>query len=109
MKPFLRCWRGEICWASRHRYRQNGGVCLAAPAAHCPWAAATSYGVGVGAYAELAVQVSEAVQRYGKELRIGVLAIYGGQAMGPSSRRSGEVEVIVATPGRALDHLAARP
>src|SRR5688500_2748918 len=55
---------------------------------------------------ELAVQVSEAVQRYGKELRIGVLALYGGQAMGPQLQalRRG-VEVIVATPGRALDHL----
>jgi ATP-dependent RNA helicase DeaD len=55
---------------------------------------------------ELAVQVSEAVQRYGKELRISVLAIYGGQAMGPQLQalRRG-VEVIVATPGRALDHL----
>ena len=29
------------------------------------------------------MQVSEAVQRYGKELRISVLALYGGQAMGP--------------------------
>ncbi|NUQ79630.1 MAG: DEAD/DEAH box helicase, partial [Polyangiaceae bacterium] len=55
---------------------------------------------------ELAVQVSEAVQRYGKEMRIGVLALYGGQAMGPQLQalRRG-VEVIVATPGRALDHL----
>lgn len=55
---------------------------------------------------ELAVQVSEAVQRYGKELRIAVLALYGGQAMGPQLQalRRG-VEVIVATPGRALDHL----
>jgi ATP-dependent RNA helicase DeaD len=55
---------------------------------------------------ELAVQVSEAVQRYGKELRISVLALYGGQAMGPQLQalRRG-VEVIVATPGRALDHL----
>ena len=50
--------------------------------------------------------MSEAVQRYGKELRISVLALYGGQAMGPQLQalRRG-VEVIVATPGRALDHL----
>src|SRR6476660_2076435 len=31
---------------------------------------------------ELAVQVAEAVHRYGKELRLNVLAIYGGQAIG---------------------------
>lgn len=55
---------------------------------------------------ELAIQVSEAVQRYGKELRTSVLAVYGGQAMGPQihTLRRG-VDVIVATPGRALDHI----
>jgi ATP-dependent RNA helicase DeaD len=55
---------------------------------------------------ELAIQVAEAVQRYGKELRTGVLAVYGGQAIGPQIQalRRG-IDVIVATPGRALDHL----
>src|SRR5437868_7282188 len=31
---------------------------------------------------ELAIQVGEAVQRYGKELKTSVLAVYGGQAIG---------------------------
>lgn len=55
---------------------------------------------------ELAIQVGEAVQRYGKELRTSVLAVYGGQAIGPQFQalRRG-VDVIVATPGRALDHI----
>jgi ATP-dependent RNA helicase DeaD len=55
---------------------------------------------------ELAIQVSEAVQRYGKELRTSVLAIYGGQAIGPQFQvlRRG-VDIVVATPGRALDHI----
>ncbi len=55
---------------------------------------------------ELAIQVGEAVQRYGKELRTRVVAVYGGQAMGPQFQalRRG-VDVVVATPGRALDHL----
>ena len=55
---------------------------------------------------ELAIQVGEAVQRYGKELRTTVLAVYGGQAIGHQfhALRRG-VDVIVATPGRALDHL----
>jgi ATP-dependent RNA helicase DeaD len=55
---------------------------------------------------ELAIQVGEAVQRYGKELRVMVLSVYGGQAMGPQLQalRRG-VDVVVATPGRALDHL----
>ncbi|MDK2743578.1 MAG: DEAD/DEAH box helicase [Nitrospira sp. BO4] len=55
---------------------------------------------------ELAIQVGEAVQRYGKELRVSVLAVYGGQAIGPQlhALKRG-VDVIVATPGRALDHI----
>src|SRR5215204_1090447 len=55
---------------------------------------------------ELAIQVGEAVQRYGKELQTSVLAVYGGQAIGPQLQalRRG-VDVIVATPGRALDHI----
>lgn len=58
---------------------------------------------------ELAMQVSEAVQRYGKELRIAVLALYGGQAIGPQihALKRG-VDVVVATPGRALDHIRRR-
>lgn len=55
---------------------------------------------------ELAIQVGEAVQRYGKELRISALAVYGGQAISPQfhALKRG-VDVIVATPGRALDHI----
>ncbi len=55
---------------------------------------------------ELAVQVGTAVQRYGKELRASVLAVYGGQAMGPQFQALKRgVDVVVATPGRALDHI----
>jgi len=55
---------------------------------------------------ELAIQVGEAVQRYGKELRTTVLPVYGGQAIGPQfhALKRG-IDVIVATPGRALDHI----
>ena len=55
---------------------------------------------------ELAIQVAEAVTRYGKELRIAVLPIYGGQSIGPQlhTLKRG-VDVVVATPGRALDHI----
>ena len=55
---------------------------------------------------ELAVQVSEAVHRYGRDLGARVVPIYGGQPIG---RQLGALErgvdVVVATPGRALDHL----
>ena len=56
---------------------------------------------------ELAVQVSEAVHRYGRELGARVLPIYGGQPIGRQLRALGAgVDVVVATPGRALDHLS---
>ena len=55
---------------------------------------------------ELAIQVGTAVQRYGKELRTSVLAVYGGQAIGPQFQALKRgVDVVVATPGRALDHI----
>jgi ATP-dependent RNA helicase DeaD len=58
---------------------------------------------------ELAMQVAEAVHKYGRQLGVRVLPIYGGQAMQQQLRalRRG-VDVVVATPGRALDHIRRR-
>ncbi|MDQ1714220.1 MAG: ATP-dependent helicase DeaD [Frankiaceae bacterium] len=58
---------------------------------------------------ELAVQVSEAFHRYGHDLGLRVVPIYGGQPIGRQLRTLEQgVDVVVATPGRALDHLARR-
>jgi ATP-dependent RNA helicase DeaD len=55
---------------------------------------------------ELAMQVAGAVHRYGRLLGTTVLPIYGGQAYGPQLRGLERgVDLIVATPGRALDHM----
>ena len=55
---------------------------------------------------ELAVQVSEAIHRYGRELGARVLPIYGGAPIGRQLRSlENGVDVVVATPGRALDHI----
>ena len=55
---------------------------------------------------ELAMQVAEAVHKYGRALGIRVLPIYGGQDIKQQLRVLGRgVDVVVATPGRALDHL----
>lgn len=55
---------------------------------------------------ELAMQVAEAIHRYGKEKRASVLPIYGGQSIGQQLRALARgVAIVVATPGRALDHL----
>lgn len=53
---------------------------------------------------ELAIQVARAVKTYGKAVKIEVLAVYGGTGYAEQIRaiRRG-VEIIVATPGRALD------
>ena len=55
---------------------------------------------------ELAVQVAQAVHRYGKQMGVGVLPIYGGQSFQQQLKvlKRG-VDVVVATPGRALDHI----
>ncbi|QEH33549.1 DEAD-box ATP-dependent RNA helicase CshA [Aquisphaera giovannonii] len=53
---------------------------------------------------ELAMQVAEAVHKYGRALRASVLPIYGGQAYGPQLRALQRgADVVIATPGRALD------
>ena len=55
---------------------------------------------------ELARQVARAVLQYGKPLGVRVLPVYGGSPMGTQLRAlSRGVDVVVATPGRALDHL----
>jgi ATP-dependent RNA helicase DeaD len=55
---------------------------------------------------ELAMQVAEAVHKYGKAMGIIAVPIYGGSPMETQLRqlRRG-VDVVVATPGRALDHI----
>ncbi|MFN2563089.1 MAG: DEAD/DEAH box helicase [Jatrophihabitans sp.] len=58
---------------------------------------------------ELAIQVAEATHRYGRELGARVLAIYGGQPIVRQIRAlEAGVDVVVATPGRAIDHLTRR-
>jgi len=55
---------------------------------------------------ELAVQVAEAMHSYGHDMGARVLPIYGGEPIGRQlgALRRG-VDVVVATPGRALDHI----
>ncbi|NJC73329.1 DEAD/DEAH box helicase [Planosporangium thailandense] len=56
---------------------------------------------------ELAMQVSEAIHRYGHDLGARVLPIYGGQPIGRQLRELDRgVDVVVATPGRAMDHIS---
>jgi len=54
---------------------------------------------------ELAAQVEESVRTYGKYLRVSSTVIYGGVGIHPQiAQLKRGVEVLVATPGRLLDH-----
>lgn len=55
---------------------------------------------------ELAVQVAEAIHRYGRHRSLHVLPIYGGQPIERQLRGLAQgTQVVVGTPGRVLDHL----
>jgi ATP-dependent RNA helicase RhlE len=55
---------------------------------------------------ELAAQVSDSVKAYGKFLKLRSTVVYGGVDMQPQTKilRAG-VDILVATPGRLLDHV----
>jgi ATP-dependent RNA helicase DeaD len=55
---------------------------------------------------ELAMQVSEAIFKYGRGLNVKVTPIYGGQPIFRQLQALDRgVHIVVATPGRALDHI----
>ncbi len=52
------------------------------------------------------MQLAEAVHRYGKSIGVRVLPVYGGASMDSQLRALKRgVDVVVGTPGRALDHV----
>ena len=55
---------------------------------------------------ELAMQISDEIKKFGKHTGIRIATVYGGQGMGiqlDALHRG--VEIVVATPGRLIDHL----
>ncbi|MED0678054.1 DEAD/DEAH box helicase [Aneurinibacillus thermoaerophilus] len=55
---------------------------------------------------ELAIQIADDVADLGKYLGIHVLSLHGGQDIARQiSKLSGQVHIVVGTPGRILDHL----
>jgi len=58
---------------------------------------------------ELAAQVADSVVTYGRHLSLRSLAVYGGVSINPQIKRLRQgVDVLIATPGRLLDHLNQR-
>jgi ATP-dependent RNA helicase RhlE len=58
---------------------------------------------------ELAVQVQESVRTYGRHMKLRAAVVYGGVGFNPQAdelRRG--VDIVVATPGRLLDHVEQR-
>jgi ATP-dependent RNA helicase RhlE len=55
---------------------------------------------------ELCMQVEQSIHRYARHSRLSVAAVYGGVPLEPQTKalRRG-VDVVVATPGRLIDHL----
>ena len=58
---------------------------------------------------ELAAQVNESIRSYGKYLRLRTLVVFGGVSINPQieALRRG-TDILVATPGRLLDHAQQR-
>jgi ATP-dependent RNA helicase RhlE len=58
---------------------------------------------------ELAGQIAESFQAYGRHLRISTAVVYGGVPVGKNERALAQgVDVLVATPGRLLDLIDRR-
>jgi len=58
---------------------------------------------------ELAVQIEKSIGTYGRFLKLRVLAVYGGvNIKGQFNALRNGVDIVVATPGRLLDHMQRR-
>jgi ATP-dependent RNA helicase RhlE len=58
---------------------------------------------------ELAAQVEDSVREYGKFVNLTSMAVFGGVNITPQIRRlKSRVDILVATPGRLLDHVQQR-
>ena len=58
---------------------------------------------------ELAAQVEASVQTYGKHLQLNSMVMFGGVNINPQFKAlKGRVDILVATPGRLLDHLGQK-
>src|SRR5687768_10037909 len=55
---------------------------------------------------ELCMQVEQSIQKYAQHAKLSVAAVFGGVPLEPQTKAlRGGVDVVVATPGRLIDHL----
>ncbi|SMC29042.1 ATP-dependent RNA helicase RhlE [Andreprevotia lacus DSM 23236] len=58
---------------------------------------------------ELAAQVEESVREYGKNTNLKSMVMFGGVAINPQIKAlKGRIDILVATPGRLLDHVSQK-
>ncbi len=85
----------------------------AGPAAHAPshtrGARTPVRALIVAPTRELAAQVEASIRTYGKHLRFKSMTLFGGVGFGPQAAQLKRgVDIVVATPGRLLDHTGQR-
>jgi ATP-dependent RNA helicase DeaD len=54
---------------------------------------------------ELAEQVCKEIQKVGKYMKARAIAVYGGKSIEMQTRAFSQVNIVVATPGRLMDHI----
>jgi len=57
---------------------------------------------------ELAEQTHQAIEILGRKTRLQSVAVYGGVAIGPQIQKLRRADIVVACPGRLLDHISRR-
>ncbi len=57
---------------------------------------------------ELAEQVKNSLKQFSSHKRLNIIAVYGGVSINPQIQDLRRVDVVVATPGRLLDHIKRR-
>ena len=114
-QPFRRCWRGATFGSARTGTGKTAAFVLpvlqllATKVKRQPSVrngASTPRVLVLAPTRELAQQVADQVVRYGRHLQVKTVCIYGGAPYPVQNRQlSKGVDVLVATPGRLLDHL----
>src|SRR6185503_11971145 len=89
-----------------HRLCEGGAH---APGTRRPSARRATRGMVLVPTRELAMQVSEAIHKYARGTGLSVVPLYGGASMQQQIRALERgADIVVATPGRALDHIRRR-
>jgi ATP-dependent RNA helicase RhlE len=57
---------------------------------------------------ELAEQIHQAIETLGRKTRLRSIAVYGGVGINPQIQKLKQADIVVACPGRLLDHIGRR-